>query len=74
MNEVEYCHINDYTMPVLAASNPPNDYGQYKGSAANHHYIYENIVNVIKGKESITTNALEGMKVVEIIEKIYNFK
>jgi hypothetical protein len=71
MNEVEYCHIKDYTMPKLATSNPPNDYGLYKGSAANHHYIYENISNVIKGIESITTNALEGMKVVEIIEKIY---
>jgi UDP-N-acetyl-2-amino-2-deoxyglucuronate dehydrogenase len=71
MNEVEYCHIKDYVMPVLSKSNPPNDYGPYKGSAANHHYIYENIANVIKGKESITTNALEGMKIVEIIEKIY---
>lgn len=71
MNEVEYCHIKNYVMPVLAESNPPNDYGPYKGSAANHHYIYENISNVINGKESITTNALEGMKVVEIIERIY---
>ena len=71
MNEVEYCHIQDYTMPTLAAVNPPNDYGPYKGSAANHHYIYENIVDVIQGKDSITTNAMEGMKVVEIIERIY---
>jgi hypothetical protein len=59
-------------MPVLAESNPPNDYGPYKGSAANHHYIYENVSKVINGYESITTNALEGMKVVEIIEKIYS--
>lgn len=72
MNEVEYCHIKDYTMPVLAESNPPNDYGLYKGSAANHHYVYENIANVIAGKDSISTNALEGMKVVDIIERIYN--
>jgi UDP-N-acetyl-2-amino-2-deoxyglucuronate dehydrogenase len=71
MNEVEYCHIKNYSMPVLAESNPPNDYGPYKGSAANHHYIYENIASVIAGKESITTNALEGMKVVDIIERIY---
>ncbi|MEY4572355.1 MAG: hypothetical protein RLZ10_1588 [Bacteroidota bacterium] len=71
MNEVEFCHIKDYKMPVLAESNPPNDYGPYKGSAANHHYVYENISNVINGKESITTNALEGLKVVEIIERIY---
>ena len=71
MNEVEYCHIKDYTMPTLEASNPPNDYGPYKGSAANHHYIIENVVDVLKNKGSITTNALEGMKVVEIIERIY---
>ena len=37
MNEVEYCHIKNYSMPKLANSNPPNDYGSYKGSAANHH-------------------------------------
>jgi len=74
MNEVEYCHIKNYEMPVLKASNPPNDYGPYKGSAANHHYIYENIVNVINGNESITTNALEGLKVVDIIERIYESK
>ena len=71
MNEVEYCHIKDYEMPLLVESNPPNDYGPYKGSAANHHYVYENIANVIAGNESITTNALEGMKVVDIIERIY---
>lgn len=72
MNEVEYCHVKDYEMPVLPPSNPPNDYGPYKGSAANHHFIYENIAEVIKGDKSITTNALEGMKVVDIIERIYN--
>jgi UDP-N-acetyl-2-amino-2-deoxyglucuronate dehydrogenase len=71
MNEVEICHVKDYVMPVLAESNAPNDYGGYKGSAMNHHYIYENIVDVIKGTGTITTNALEGMKVVDIIERIY---
>jgi UDP-N-acetyl-2-amino-2-deoxyglucuronate dehydrogenase len=72
MNEVEYCHIKNYHMPILAPSNPPNDYGPYKGSAANHHYIYENISDVINDGGSITTNALEGLKVVDIIERIYS--
>ncbi len=71
MNEVEYCHIKNYNMPELAPSNPANDYGHYKGSAANHVYVIENVVDVLKGRKSITTNALEGLKVVEIIEKIY---
>lgn len=74
MNEVEYCHIKDYTMPTLAASNPANDYGAYKGSAANHGYVIQNVIDVIKEKKPITTNALEGLKVVEIIENIYKLK
>lgn len=74
MNEVEYCHIKDYTMPELAPVNPANDYGAYKGSAANHHYIFENVIDVLKGRNVITTNALEGLKVVDIIERIYALK
>lgn len=71
MNEVEYCHIKDYKMPELAPTNPGNDYGAYKGSAQNHNYVIDNVIKVIKGNGSISTNALEGMKVVEIIERIY---
>ena len=71
MNEIEYCHIENYTMPKLAPTNPPNDYGPFKGSAANHHYVIENVVNTLNGTDTITANALEGMKVVDIIERIY---
>src|SRR5690554_590140 len=71
MNEVEYCHVDQYEMPELEASSPANDYGFYKGSAANHHYIIGNVVDTIKNRTSATTNALEGLKVVEIIERIY---
>lgn len=71
MNEVEYCHVEDYEMPLLAEANPPNDYGPYKGSAANHVYLIQNVVDVLKGRDTITTNALEGLKVVEMIERIY---
>jgi UDP-N-acetyl-2-amino-2-deoxyglucuronate dehydrogenase len=74
MNEVEYCHIQDYAMPKLEPVSPANDYGSYKGSAANHHYIMENVIDTLKGRTSITTNALEGLKVVEIIERIYSLK
>jgi predicted dehydrogenase len=71
MNEVEYCDIRGYEMPVLAEANPANDYGAYKGSAANHGYVIENVVDALNGKNQITTNALEGLKVVDIIERIY---
>lgn len=72
MNEVEICNVKDYTMPELAATNPGNDYGAYKGSAQNHHYVIENVVDVLKGRAPITVNALEGLKVVDIIERIYS--
>lgn len=71
MDQVEVCHVQDYTMPELAPTNPANDYGAYKGSASNHHYIIENVVDTLKERKSMTTNALEGMKVIDIIERIY---
>ncbi|MBL1278792.1 MAG: Gfo/Idh/MocA family oxidoreductase [Fluviicola sp.] len=74
MNEVEVCNIQDYEMPELAESNPANDYGPYKGSAANHNYVIKNVIDTLKGRTTATTNALEGLKVVEIIERIYKVR
>ena len=74
MDKVEVCHIKDYKMPSLEETAPANDYGAYKGSANNHHFLIQNVVDTLKGKNTITTNALEGMKVVDIIERIYSFR
>ncbi len=74
MDQVEVCHIKDYAMPELAPTNPANDYGAYKGSANNHSYIIENEVDTLKGRTTLTNHALEGLKVVEIIERIYKLK
>ncbi len=74
MDVVETCNIKGYTMPVLGETNPANDYGAYKGSANNHHNVIENVVDTLTGKHKITTNALEGLKVVDIIERIYELR
>ncbi len=74
MNEVVYCNINGYQMPELEASAPPNDYGLYKGSAQNHHLVIQNVVDTLNGQSPISTNALEGLKVVDIIERIYGVR
>lgn len=71
MNEVEYCNISGYEMPELPEANPANDYGGYKGSAANHIYVIDNVIDSLRGKTTISTNAMEGLKVVEIIERMY---
>ncbi len=74
MNEVVYCNVKDYEMPELEASAPPNDYGLYKGSAQNHHLVIQNVVETLNGQKPISTNALEGLKVVDIIERIYSVR
>jgi UDP-N-acetyl-2-amino-2-deoxyglucuronate dehydrogenase len=71
MDKVEYCHIKNYVMPELKPTNPGNDYGAYKGSAQNHNYVIDNVIDVLNNRAAITTNALEGLKVVDIIERIY---
>lgn len=71
MDQIEICNIKDYQMPKLDATNPANDYGAYKGSANNHHSVIENVVHTLQGNTKISTNALEGLKVVDIIERIY---
>lgn len=74
MDKLDYCHVEGYEAPTLPPASPPNDYGAYKGSAANHHYVIQNVVDTLKGHAAATTNALEGMKVVEIIERIYTLR
>lgn len=74
MNEVEVCNIKGYEMPVLKEANPANDYGPYKGSAANHNFVISNVIDTLKGRTTATTNALEGLKVVDIIERIYKVR
>lgn len=74
MNEVVYCDIKDYEMPQLLPSNPPFDYGPYKGSAQNHHHVIANVIDKLKKKATIATNVLEGLKVVDIIERIYQVR
>lgn len=36
--------------------------------------IINNVIETLEGRNSINTNALEAMKVVEIIESIYAYK
>ena len=71
MDQVVYCHIQGYEMPVLPPTNPGNDYGHYKGSAANHQYVIENVVDVLRGRAPITVKPEEALAVVRIIEQMY---
>ncbi len=71
MDKVEYCYADDLRLPSLPTTNAPNTYSGYQGSAANHHFVFQNVVDALHGKQEVTTNAMEGMKVVELIERVY---
>lgn len=74
MNEITYCNIKNYELPEIASSNPPNHYGNYIGSAANHPYVIQNVINTLQDLETPHTKFLEGAAVVQIIENIYKFR
>jgi UDP-N-acetyl-2-amino-2-deoxyglucuronate dehydrogenase len=72
LNELEYQNIEDYKIENLAEGNKSNNYGTYQGSMSNHDKIYENVVDVLLNNASISANGFEGLKTVEIIDKIYS--
>jgi len=71
LNELEYQNIKDHVITDLPAGNTANDYGTYVGSMSNHDKVYANLADVLQNGASMSTSAFEGLKTVEIIEKIY---
>lgn len=71
LNTLDYQEIEGYVIPELPAGNAANSYGTYQGSMSNHDKVYENVVNVLTHGGSISANAFDGFKTVEIIDRIY---
>lgn len=71
LNKLEYQQIEDYEIPEVEAGNPANEYGEYQGSMSNHDKVYANVIDVLTNQGVIATNGFEGLKTVEIIDKIY---
>lgn len=72
LNELEYQNIQDFKIKDLPKGNTANEYGTYQGSMSNHDKVYENVINVLEGNDVISTSGFEGLKTVEIIDKIYS--
>ena len=71
LNLLEYQSIEGYEITGLEPGNPPNTYGVNKGSMSNHDKVYLNVIDVLVHGGSITTDLLDGLKTVQIIERIY---
>ncbi|WP_332732992.1 Gfo/Idh/MocA family protein [Flavihumibacter sp.] len=72
LNELEYQNIEGYKIENLPEGNKANNYGNYQGSMSNHDKVYDNLIDVLENNAEISTSSFEGMKTVEIIEKIYS--
>ena len=72
LNELEYQSIEDYVIKDLPPGNPANNYGKYFGSMSNHDKVYQNVLEVLSHGGKIATMGFEGLKTVEIIDKIYS--
>ncbi len=71
LNELEYQNIRDFKFENLPVGNKANNYGHYQGSMSNHDEVYKNVIDVLQKGGKISTNSFEGLKTVEIIDKIY---
>ena len=71
MDRLEGFELPNTPKPTLAQAPPPNDYGGYTGSAANHHHVYDNVMDVLLNGGEVATPIEEGLAVVEAIEAMH---
>jgi len=71
LNELEYCQVDGLSRPDLPKGNPANAYGFYNGSMSNHDKVYENLMLALQDDTHAFASAEDGLKTVEIIQKIY---
>ncbi len=72
LNTLEYQDIDHYVIKEIESHIPANDYGYYQGSMSNHDKKIANVIDVLINNGKIMCDGYEGMKTVEIIEKIYS--
>jgi len=72
LNELEYQSMSISEITNLPKGNTPNNYGSYQGSMSNHDKVYQNVSDVLNHGAEMATDMYEGMKTVEMIERIYN--
>jgi hypothetical protein len=62
MDKVEYCHVKDYSLPVIPENDP----------ASNSYAMLDAMVKAVM--EEGSTNMYEALQSVDIIERMYAAK
>jgi len=70
MNNIVYCNVDGLEQPFLE-SPLANNYGLYAGSASNHQFVIDNVVEVLTNGTKPNVTLQDGVDVVDVIERIY---
>ena len=71
LNTIEYQCIDGEEIKNIPAGNNANNYGFYQGTMSNHDKVYEHLLKALNDPGYEFASALDGLKTVEIIERIY---
>ena len=71
LNTLEYLEVEGDIRVDMPAGGPANSYGAYQGSMSNHDKMYGHVSDVLTKGAANQFGGIEGLKTVEIIEKIY---
>jgi predicted dehydrogenase len=72
LNTIEFQNLAERQVIELTKEGiQANDYGTYQGSMSNHDKVYDNLLKVLMDQDQLSASAEDGLKTVEIIEKIY---
>jgi len=71
LNTLDYQQVEGLAIIQPVEAKAPNQYGAYEGSMSNHDKMYQHVADVIAGRDTNRFSGHEGLRTVEIIEKIY---
>lgn len=74
MSELQYLQVPGVSVPDFGPAPVANDYGGYKGSAANHALVYQNLADVLLRGAEPSATLPDGAAVTELIERVYSFR
>lgn len=74
LNKIEYWNVEEHPLDTnIEYVDKPNHYGKYQGTSSNHDKVIKAIISDLRhgNPGSETVDGFEGMKSIEVIEKIY---
>lgn len=74
MSELQHFQVPGMVAPTFPPTPAANDYGGYKGSAANHALVFQNLADVLlRGAQPVATLD-DGAATTQLIERVYSFR